>query len=222
MVYADASAFYGMNAMWDKKTHAEHFAGRGGEKPNAYLTEEDTIVLADNDANAVLITGMGYAIGHYARWLNRGAVRLEANSDDSLVLVTAFKDDKTQRAVLVIVNNAPDDRTLGIAFRVFKSQGQVTGEQSYGHSRWQATGTRRRGIAQRIRALVRAMSVTTLSVALAENPETDVFFAGRATAARPSKPRRKPPCGSSRAGQSPRSRRGGGCQGRVAHGLWLG
>ena len=49
MVYADASAFYGMNAMWDKKTHAEHFAGRGGEEPNAYLTEEDTIVLADND-----------------------------------------------------------------------------------------------------------------------------------------------------------------------------
>ena len=138
MVYADASAFYGMNAMWDKKTHAEHFAGRGGEKPNAYLTEEDTIVLADNDANTVLITGMGYAIGHYARWLNRGAVRLEANSDDSLVLVTAFKDDKAQRAVLVIVNNAPDDRTLSITFSDLPVQGQVTGEQSYGHARWQA------------------------------------------------------------------------------------
>jgi len=28
--------------------------------------------LADNDSRAMLITGMGYAIGHYARWLNRG------------------------------------------------------------------------------------------------------------------------------------------------------
>ena len=71
MVYTDASAFYGTNAMWDTKTHAEHFAGRGGEAPDAYLTEEDTIVLANNDTQSVLITGMGYAIGDYARWLNR-------------------------------------------------------------------------------------------------------------------------------------------------------
>jgi len=169
MVYADASAFYGMNAMWDTRTHAEHFAGRGGEKPNAYLTEEDTIVLADNDTNTVLITGMGYAIGHYARWLSRGAVRLEANSDDSLVLVTAFKDDKTRRAVLVIVNNAPDDRTLGITLSDLQVKGQVTGEQSYRHARWQALKPVASESAQRIRTIIRAMSVTTLSVALAGN-----------------------------------------------------
>jgi hypothetical protein len=167
MIYADASAFYGMNAMWDKKTHAEHFAGRGGEKPNAYLTEEDTIVLADNDTHAVLITGMGYAIGHYARWLSRGAVRLEANSDDRLVLVTAFRDDKTRRAVLVIVNNAPDDRTLGITLSDLQVRGQVTGEESCGHARWQARKPVAVESAERIRALVRGMSVTTLSVALA-------------------------------------------------------
>ncbi len=167
MVYADTSAFYGMNAMWDKKTHAEHFAGRGGEKPNAYLTEEDTIVLADNDNNTVLITGMGYAIGHYARWLNRGAVRLEANSDDSLVLVTAFKDDKVRHAVLVIVNNAPDDRILAITLADLQVKGQVTGEQSYGHARWQVREPVAIESARRIRAPVRAMSVTTLSVALA-------------------------------------------------------
>lgn len=71
MAYADDSALYGMNAMWDKNTHADHFAGRGGEVPNSCLTEEDTIALADNDTNSVLITGTGYAIGHYARWLKQ-------------------------------------------------------------------------------------------------------------------------------------------------------
>jgi O-glycosyl hydrolase len=166
MVYADASAFYGMNAMWDKRTHAEHFAGRGGDKPNAYLTEADTIVLADNDTNAVLITGMGYAIGHYARWLSRDAVRLEATSNDCLVLVTAFKDDKTLRAVFVIVNNASDDRALGITLSDLPVKGQVTGEQSYGHTRWQALKPVASESAERIKTIVRAMSVTTLSVPL--------------------------------------------------------
>jgi O-glycosyl hydrolase len=71
MVYADAAAFYGMNAMWDKKTHAALFAGRGGEDPAGYLTEQDTIVLVENDARTVLISGIGCAIGHYARWLRR-------------------------------------------------------------------------------------------------------------------------------------------------------
>ncbi|MHB1034591.1 MAG: glycoside hydrolase [Pirellulales bacterium] len=168
MIYADASAFYGMNAMWDKKTHAQHFAGRGGDAPNALFTEEDTIVLADNDSGAVLITGMGYAIGHYARWLGRGAVRLEAESDERLVLVTAFREDKTRRTVLVIVNNAPDDRTLDIVFSGLRVTGPVTGEESYGHARWEtrkATGVESAG---QIRAVVRGMSVTTLCVALAE------------------------------------------------------
>jgi hypothetical protein len=173
MGYADASAFYGMNAMRDKRTHAEHFAGRGGEKPNAYLTEEDTIVLADNDTNAVLITGMGYAIGHYARWLSRGALRLEANSDDRLVLVTAFRDDKTRRAVLVVVNNAPDERTLGITLSDLQVKGYVTGEQSYGHARWQARNPIPVESARRIRALVPATSVTTLCVALAGDHGTE-------------------------------------------------
>lgn len=166
MVYTDASAFYGMNAMWDKKTHADHFAGRGGEVPNAYLTEEDTIVLADNDANTVLITGMGYAIGHYARWLHRGAVRLEAHSDDRLVLVTAFQDKISRSAVLVIVNNAPVDRTLAISMANLPVQGQVTGEQSYGHARWETREPVAVESNQRMRAVVRAMSVTTLCVPL--------------------------------------------------------
>jgi hypothetical protein len=190
MVYADASAFYGMNAMWDKKNHAEHFAGRGGDRPNAYLTEQDTIVLADNDTNEVLITGMGYAIGHYARWLTRGAVRVEAASDDKLVLVTAFKDDKTRRLVLVIINNAPEDRTLSLALSGLEVAGHVTGEQSYGDLRWQPREEVAVESAQRIRTRVPAMSVTTLAVAMAdhETDSSEVTGDGRKNADRPMVP----------------------------------
>ena len=137
--------------------------------------------------NAVLITGMGYAIGHYARWLSRGAVRLEASSDDNLVLVTAFKDDKSRRAVLVIVNNAPDDRTLDITFSDLQVEGKVTGEQSYGHARWQAREPVAVESARRIRTVVRAMSVTTLSVALAGDSGTRFVLCRRATGSEVSK-----------------------------------
>jgi O-glycosyl hydrolase len=163
MTYADASAFYGMNAMWDKKTHAAHFAGRGGDRPNALLTEEDTIVLADNDTGSVLITGMGYAIGHYARWLHRGAVRLEARSTDSLVLATAFQDNKANRLVLVVVNNAHEGRALSIRLSGVKVAGQVTGERSWGDKRWQRLEPVRVESSERIKTVVPALSVTTLA-----------------------------------------------------------
>jgi O-glycosyl hydrolase len=129
MVYADAAAFYGMNAFWDKRTHAAHFAGRGGERPDAYLDEQDAIALADNDASTVLITGLGYAIGHYARWLKRGAVRIEAECPDPLVQATAFRDDATGRLTLVVINNAAEARDLAIRLSGIRIKGRVAGEQ---------------------------------------------------------------------------------------------
>ena len=58
-------------------THRDHFKGRGGDAKDALFSEQDTIVLIDNERGEVYITGMGRAIGHYARWIPRGAVRLE-------------------------------------------------------------------------------------------------------------------------------------------------
>ena len=55
---------------------------------------------------------MGYAIGHYARWVRRGAVRIEAESSDPLVQVTAFRDDADKRLVLVVINNAHESQQL--------------------------------------------------------------------------------------------------------------
>jgi O-glycosyl hydrolase len=164
MVYADAAAFYGMNAIWDQKTHASHFAGRGGEDRSAYLSEQDTIVLVDNDAERVLITGMGYAIGHYARWLSRGAIRLEATSDDPLVLVTAFRDNTSKNVVLVVINNAPEERNMRVSFSGVVVRGEMRGEQSRAHARWEPVKSTVVVVDRPIQARAPALSVTTWAV----------------------------------------------------------
>ena len=135
LAYADASAYFGMHSIWDSKTNAEHFgAGR------SLLKEEDTIVLIDQDAGSVMITGTGYAIGHYARWVGRGATRVEATSDDSLVLVSAFTDATRGKAAFVIINNADAARTVRVHASGMTLTGALTGEQSAGDARWKALG----------------------------------------------------------------------------------
>lgn len=126
LVYADAAAFFGMNAMWDSTTHAQHYEGR--PDPGFY-SETDTVVLIDNAMNKVVISPMGRAIGHYARWIERGAVRVEASTDDPLVQVTAFREDG--RLVLVAINNANAPRTLAVSARNAPMlAGMLSGERS--------------------------------------------------------------------------------------------
>jgi hypothetical protein len=166
MVYADAAAFYGMNAVWDRKTHAAHFAGRGGEDPASLFTEEDTIVLVENESRTVLITGMGHAIGHYARWLKRGAVRVEAASADPLVLVTAFRDGASRRLVLVLVNDAAEGRELSVSLSGLRVKGPIVGEESREQVRWGALPPFEPASPDRIRLRIPALSVTTVAAPL--------------------------------------------------------
>lgn len=132
--YANASAYFGMIAMWDSKTHAEHFAGRS--VPDI-LTEEDTIVLIENERDRITITGMGYAIGHYARWIARGATRIDAVSDDPLVQVTAFHDRAKNAVAVVLINNDATPRNVRVAFSGLRLPDRMRGEQSYARVRWQ-------------------------------------------------------------------------------------
>ena len=135
LAYADASAFFAMHAMWDSKSNSEHFgAGR------SLLEEEDTIVLIDIDAGSVLITGTGYAIGHYARWVERGALRVEATSEDPLVMVSAFANRKTGKASFVIINNDVTSKSVRVHTTGMTLAGPLTGEQSAGDARWKALG----------------------------------------------------------------------------------
>jgi O-glycosyl hydrolase len=133
--YADASAFFGMQSMWDTRSNTEHFG-----PARSILKEEDTIVLIDLDASTVLITGTGYAIGHYARWVQRGALRVETSSSDSLVMVSAFTDNRRGKASFVVINNAETARTVRVRLTGLQFTGGLTGEQSYGDVRWEALG----------------------------------------------------------------------------------
>lgn len=136
LAYADAAAYFGMHQMWDSRSNREHF---GPER--SLLKEEDTLVLIDQDASSVLITGTGYAIGHYARWVSRGAFRVETSSSDSLVMVSAFTDNRRGKASFIIINNADAARTVRVHLNGLTFTGGLSGEQSYGDVRWKALGT---------------------------------------------------------------------------------
>jgi MYXO-CTERM domain-containing protein len=137
LVYADAAAYFGMNGIWDQMSQAGHFGTDGAE---LMIAEHDTIVLIQQSSDAVTITSTGRAIGHYARFIRRGARRIDGTSSDPLLLITAFRD-ATQggRLVLVAINNAPDARTLKVDLTGVSISGPVTGEQSTASAVWKAT-----------------------------------------------------------------------------------
>jgi len=157
--YANASAFYGMQTLWDSRTHAEHFAGRNVP----FLTEVGTVVLTDLDSGQSMITGAGYAIGHHARWLDEGAFRLAATSDDARVLVSAFRDAPRQTVTVVVINATFEDQVVRIDLEGAAPNGTIRGETSFGGQRWGATtGTTTSGSA--VTQAVQPRSVTTLSI----------------------------------------------------------
>jgi Glycosyl hydrolase family 30 beta sandwich domain len=80
---------------------------------------------------------MGYAIGHYARWIKRGAVRIDASSSDRLLQVTAFKHVNEKRMILVIINNSASTRNLNIDVKGMMLGGNLIGEQSTATGYWQ-------------------------------------------------------------------------------------
>lgn len=167
LVYADAAAFFAMNNLWDLATHRDHFKGRGGDAPDALYTEMDTVVLIDNEKAAVYITGMGYAIGHYARWLRPGSVRLEAESSEPLVQVTAFRDGAAGRLVLVLINNSPHPQAVRVEVKGLALAGKVAGEQSTEKAFWTALEPQTPASATSLGTTLPALSVTSLGAPLA-------------------------------------------------------
>lgn len=161
MVYADAAAYFGMNSMWDSVSQAGHFGTDGSEMT---IAEHDTIVLVKQSTDTVIITSMGRAIGHYARFIRRGAKRVEATSSDPLVLVTAFRDD-TQggRLVVVAVNDAPDARTLNVTVSGATLGAPLDGEQSTAAAVWQPLGAMPPSTPSTFSITVPGESVTTVA-----------------------------------------------------------
>lgn len=132
LIYANASAYFGMNNMWDTTSQQEHF----GNDNLFESSSEGTIVLIDNMQQKVYITGMGYAIGHYARWLEPGAVRVEALSGNPLVQLTAFKSSNSDQLTIVFINNASTPQEMQGKIEGATLLGSVSGEQSTVHEYW--------------------------------------------------------------------------------------
>lgn len=181
-VYADASAFFGMHAMWDSWTHKNHFAGR---KPGYGLfTQGDTIVLIEKEVARVHIVGTGYAIGHYARWIGRAARRVEATTSDSPVLVTAFHDETRQRLTLVLINSRSTAQQVAVSITSGTVSGSMSGEESTSAARWKALPAAPGATSIERRLLPR--SVTTIAL--------DGFALPKPAASKPKavKPKAKP------------------------------
>jgi hypothetical protein len=107
---------------------------------------------------------MGYAIGHYARWVRRGAVRVEAESSDPLVQVTAFRDEADKRLVLVVINNGHGPKKLLINANGFSLAGRITGERSTTHAFWKPLPSVEIGQKGDVSLEVPGLSVTSLAV----------------------------------------------------------
>jgi MYXO-CTERM domain-containing protein len=161
--YADASAFFGMNAMWDSTSHAQHYAGRSDP---GFYSETDTIALINNDTGVVSISPMGHAIGHYARWIKKGAVRLGVTSSDPLVQVSAFRDDAQNRVVVVVINNAATSRQVDLSVKGLMASGSASGEQSTAAAIWSKTAALAIDANSAIHPQVPAKSVSTWALPL--------------------------------------------------------
>ena len=135
---ARASAFFGMNAMWNRTAHEAHYKNR--PMGDMYAVEGDNLVLFDQKFDSWFPTGLAYAVGHYSRWITPGeTVVLESASSDPLVAVTGFRDNAKHRYVAVVVNN--DTRPHRIDIKVgqdsWPARGRGAAEQSTETAYWQ-------------------------------------------------------------------------------------
>jgi hypothetical protein len=113
---------------------------------------------------------MGYAIGHYARFIKRGTVRIEATSSDPLLQVTAFRDDVAKRVIVVLINNAAVARRVAASLTTLRLAGNLNGEQSTAAARWQPLVPFGPSDARKFALDLPARSVTTIFAAYDDAP----------------------------------------------------
>lgn len=155
MVYADASAYFGMNNMWDTFSQEAHFGNQN------LFDGEGTIVLIDSNQQKVYITGMGYAIGHYARWIKPGAVRVDALTGDPLLQITAFRSPDSNQLILVLINNNAVSKETQVDINSATLIGSIFGEQSTTSEYWMAIPEFETSTPSSFTAILPGGSVTT-------------------------------------------------------------
>jgi O-glycosyl hydrolase len=162
LAYGGASAYFGMIALWDSRSHAEHFAGRNAP----FLAEQSGMVLIELPGGQVRITPMGHAVGHYARWLGPAARLVGHTIEEAQVLASTFHDVSRQRIVVVGANLGTSARIVRIRITGAEPAGTVTGEWSNGFIRWEAITPRPVGADGAVEYSVRAGEVFSLAIPL--------------------------------------------------------
>ena len=110
-----------------------------------------------------MISSIGYAMGHFARWMTPGStVVLPASSSSPRVRASAYFDRKLNRTAVLLLNNEeqPHDVAIELVGGAFK--GRMGGEQSTESAYWQGVRPVAPAAPQSVRITVPAYSVTTL------------------------------------------------------------
>ena len=162
LVYANASAYFAMYDMWDRQSHDAHFKDRGID----FFSQSSHIVLIDQKTSEIHISGIGFAIGHFARWITPGSLRIDAVSDNKLVKVIAFRSDRQNELAVVVVNNSNFEAEIDFAMENMALQGTVKGEYSDRSNRWKQLPALTPSDNASFRLTVGPTSVTSLSATL--------------------------------------------------------
>jgi O-glycosyl hydrolase len=161
-VYANASAYFAMYNFWDRESHDAHFNERGVD----FFSESSHIALVDQRASKVHISGIGFAVGQFARWITPGSVRIDTVSDNKLIKVIAFRCDRRNELVLVIINNSNAEVEINVTMKNMALGGTVRGEFSDAANRWKKLAPLAALDSGSIRLNVGPISVTSLSAPL--------------------------------------------------------
>lgn len=166
LVYANASAYFAMYNLWDRQSHDAHFKQRGIE----FFSQSSHIALVDQKTSDIYISGIGFAIGHFARWITPGSLRIDAVSNNKLVKVIAFRSDRKNELTLVVINNSNFEAEIDFSMKNMALQGSVEGEYSDRSSRWKKLPPLTASDNASFKLTVGPTSVTSLSATLI-NPD---------------------------------------------------
>lgn len=66
-----------------------------------------------------------WILGNYSRFVRPGMKRIDATSDSSELLVSAFKDMKTDKVVMVIINPTATEKKVSVKTKTFSSEDKM-------------------------------------------------------------------------------------------------
>jgi hypothetical protein len=136
LIYADISGFWLQGTYWDTVLQHGHFGDNLSLAQLQALDGADFAVLGDPTTDTWQLTTGAYALGHYSRWVHPGDIRIDGNSDNPLVQISAFRDDANGNDVFVLINNSSQDETVTLSLANATFAGALSGEQSTAGALW--------------------------------------------------------------------------------------